>query len=93
MPVPEAVESSVRLVLSAADALPDVVRRSLPKGARDLLDILRLEGRPMSSGQIADLAGLSRPTVLRHLRALRDQELVIWEGQSPRDPRASWRLR
>lgn len=92
-PIYTQTPGSVRLVLSAADALPDAVRRSLPKGARDLLDLLRLESRPMSTGQIADLAGLSRPTVLRHLHALQGQRLVIWEGQSPRDPRASWRLR
>ncbi|AZZ42941.1 transcriptional regulator [Acidipropionibacterium jensenii] len=84
---------SVRLVLSATDALPEAVRRRLPKGARELLDILRLENRPMGTGQIADLASVSRPTVLRQLRALQDQKLVIWEGQTPRDPRASWRLR
>jgi hypothetical protein len=26
-------------------------------------------------------------------RWLRDADLVIWEGDSPKDPRATWRLR
>lgn len=84
---------SVRLVLSAADALPEDVRASLPKGARRVLDTLRLEGRPMSTGQIAEAAGIARPTASRHLHTLRELELVAWEGQAPKDPRASWSLR
>ena len=36
---------SVLLVLSSADALPEDVRASLPKAARLILDILRLEAR------------------------------------------------
>lgn len=85
--------ASVRLVLSSADALPDDVRSSLPKGARLALDVLRLEGRPLSTGQVADLAGVTRPTASRHLQALRAHGLVIWDGQGPKDPRASWKLR
>lgn len=84
---------SVRLVLSSADALPEKIRTSLPRPARTILDVLRLEGRPLSTGQIADLAGVTRPTAIRHLQTLRDLKLVVWDGQSPRDPRASWSLR
>ena len=84
---------SVRLVLSAADALDETVRASLSKAARQILDVLRLEGRPLSTGQVADLAGVARPTASRHLQTLRDLGLVDWDGQSPRDPRAAWTLR
>lgn len=84
---------SVRLVLSTADALPEKVRADLPKGARIVLDILRLEARPLSTGQVADLAGMARPTASRHLQALRSHDIVDWDGQSPQDPRASWHLR
>lgn len=84
---------SVRLVLSSADALPEEIRSSLPKGARELLDVLRLEGRPLSTGQVAELAGVTRPTASRHLQTLRDHGLVTWDGQGPKDPRASWHLR
>lgn len=92
-PMYSQTSGSVRLVLSSADALPEDVRSSLPKGARHVLDVLRLEARPMSTGQVADLAGVARPTASRHLRALRDHGLVVWDGQGPQDPRASWRLR
>lgn len=84
---------SVRLVLSSADALPEDVRASLSSAARKVLDVLRLEGRPMSTGQVAELAGIARPTASRHLQALRKLELVAWDGQGPKDPRASWSLR
>lgn len=84
---------SVGLVLSSADALDEGVRASLTKAARLILDILRLEARPLSTGQIADLAGIARPTASRNLQTLRKLGLVEWDGQGPRDPRASWTLR
>lgn len=84
---------SVRLVLSSADALDEDVRASLTKAARQILDVLRLEARPLSTGQIAELSGITRPTASRHLQALRQHGLVEWNGQGPKDPRASWSLR
>ncbi len=91
-PIYSQASGSVRLVLSSADALPEDIRRSLPKGARHVLDILRLEGRPMSTGQVAEMAGVARPTASRHLQTLRKHGLVVWDGQGPKDPRASWTL-
>lgn len=84
---------SVRLVLASADALDESVRANLTKSARQVLDVLRLGARPLSTGQVADLAGIARPTASRHLQTLRDLGLVTWDGQGPRDPRASWTLR
>lgn len=84
---------SVRLVLSSADALPEHVRASLTKAARHILDVLRMEARPLSTGQVADLAGIARPTASRHLRTLQHHGLVTWDGTGPKDPRASWTLR
>lgn len=92
-PIYSQTSGSVRLRLSSADALPEAVRSSLPRAARRVLDTLRLEGRPMSTGQIAELAGIARPTASRHLQTLRRLELVAWDGQGPKDPRASWSLR
>lgn len=92
-PIYTQTSGSVRLVLSSADALPDDVRAALPSGARRVLDTLRMEGRPMSTGQVANLAGITRPTAGRHLQTLRDHGLVAWDGQGPKDPRASWALR
>lgn len=91
-PIYSQTSGSVRLVLSSANALPEEVRASLPPAARQVLDALRLAARPLSTGQVAELAGVARPTAARHLQALRDHGLVVWEGQQPRDPRASWRL-
>ena len=84
---------SVRLVLSSADALDEDIRASLSRTARQILDVLRLEARPLGTGQVADLAGITRPTASRHLQLLREHRLVEWNGQGPKDPRASWALR
>lgn len=91
-PIYQQTANSVRLVLSTADALPQEVRQSLTRGARLVLDVLRRESRPLSTGQVQQLADLARPTVIRHLQTLKDLGLVTWDGQSPRDPRASWTL-
>lgn len=91
-PIYSQTSGSVRLVLSSADALPESVRASLRGTARKILDTLRLEGKPLSTGQIAELVGVTRPTAIRHLQTLRKHGLVVWEGQGPNDPRASWTL-
>lgn len=83
---------SVRLVLSSSPALSDDTGASLTKTARRILDLLRLEARPLSTGQVADLAGVSRPTASRQLQSLREHGLIAWDGQGPRDPHASWTL-
>lgn len=91
-PVYQQSSGSVRLVLSSANALPQEVLNKLPKQAVGVLDAMRLENRPLGTGEIVSLTGLTRPTVLRHLRRLQDTGIIIWEGQSQSDPRASWRL-
>lgn len=83
---------TVRLTLPASDAIPDDLVNSLGAGAMTVLDALRLAQRPLGTGQIEELVELTRPTVLRHLKRLRDSGLIVWEGDSPKDPRASWRL-
>lgn len=59
---------------------------------RRLLGFLRAEG-VLSTGDVAALAGVSRPTAATHLRVLREAELVEWVGRSSTDPRAYWRVR
>lgn len=85
-------QGSVRLVLEASSRIPVDVAAVLPKGADSLLDLLRTAQRPLGTGQLVDLSGLSRPTVTKQLAALRDHKLVVWEGKSDRDPRAEWRI-
>lgn len=91
-PVYTQTQAGVRLVLSAADAIPAGVLAALPRGATDTLAALRIAGRPLGTGQIEELAGITRPTALKHLRALQSAGIIIWEGQSQRDPRATWRI-
>ena len=83
---------AVRLVLMASDALPlDVLARLTPS-ARNALDVLRQAARPLGTGEVAELAGVTRMTATRALRQLQEEELVRWQGNSPRDPRATWQL-
>ncbi len=91
-PIYTQTTSTVRLTLLASNAIPERVLKELAKGARQVLNIIRQEARPMSTGEIADLAQMARPTVIRHLKTLRNLGLVVWDGQSSRDPRASWKL-
>jgi ATP-dependent DNA helicase RecG len=60
--------------------------------ARAVMAALRDGGR-LSTGEIAEALGVSRPVAQRELGALRDEGVVEWVGKSPRDPRAYWQLR
>jgi ATP-dependent DNA helicase RecG len=91
-PIYSQTAAGVRLLLAAADAVPGEVLRRLPSAARRVLDELRRADRPLGTGQVAELLGIARPTAGRHLATLRDHGLVVWEGDSPKDPRATWRL-
>lgn len=85
--------AAVRLTLSAANAVPVELRNTLPRGALNALDRLRTSGRPLGTGQVAELLDVARPTAGRYLQALQQAGLVIWEGESPKDPRATWQVR
>ena len=84
--------ASVRLVLSGHDSVPEEIRDELSKTARRLLDVLRRAGAPLGTGAIAQAGDVTRPTAIRALKSLRDLDLVVWEGDSANDPRATWRL-
>lgn len=91
-PVYQQFSSAVRLVLSASRALPDETAASLSPGARKIFDLMRSAREPLRTGEVETLAGITRPTALRSLRALRDAGLITWDGESARDPQARWRL-
>lgn len=91
-PVYSQTAGAVRLVLMASDALPPEVLERLSRSAQAVLDVLRREGQPMGTGEIAELAGFTRMTATRALGQLREEELVAWRGNSPKDPRATWSL-
>lgn len=91
-PIYRQTSSSVTLTLSAADAVPPDLLASLPPSAVKVLRALRIAGQPLGTGQVAEFADIARPTAARALRALAAADLVVWEGTSDKDPRASWRL-
>jgi ATP-dependent DNA helicase RecG len=81
---------SVRVTLSSAP-IDRALEARLPRGARELLRLVREAGRA-STGELVEASSRSRPVVLRQLRALESAGLVRWNGHSPNDPRAYWSL-
>lgn len=63
----------------------------LPEHARAITSMLREAGR-LSTGEVTQVLGVSRPVAQRQLAMLREAGLVEWVGKSPRDPRAYWTL-
>lgn len=82
---------SVRLTLSSAPVDRELEGR-LPAGARDLVRLIR-EGGRLSTGDLTEATGRSRPVVIRQLKALQSAGIIDWVGHSPKDPRAYWSLR
>lgn len=91
-PLYEQTGGSVRLTLAAASRLDPDLEAELPRGADDLIRLLRRRSGPMGTGQIVEESGRSRPWVRDVLERLRDAGVVAWEGKSPKDPRATWTL-
>jgi ATP-dependent DNA helicase RecG len=89
-PLYEETSASVRLTLLAEPTNRRFEAR-LPRSSRLIMAALRDAGR-LSTGEVAETIGVSRPTASSHLRALRDAGLIVWMGKSPKDPRASWSL-
>ncbi|AFN46786.1 ATP-binding protein [Arachnia propionica] len=84
--------SSVTLTLSAQEALPEEIRSRLTRSAIAILNTLRQTGEPLSTGALAELAGVARMTATRALAQLEELGLVIREGSAKQDPRATWHL-
>ena len=81
--------ASVIVTLDATTGLSAQLSQALPKKATEIVQLLRNTG-PLGTGDIATAIDVSRPTVLRGLKALQEQGLVTWSGSSPKDPRALW---
>ena len=82
---------SVRLLLSYRPVDRELEQRLRP-GARDVLRAINEAGR-LSTGDAMRATRQSRPSALRHLRALEAEGLIEWVGQSAKDPRAYWKRR
>lgn len=89
-PVYQQTQASVRLTLAATLIAPDVAS-SLPSRSREAMEYIRDAGG-LSTGEVAERLGMSKPSAATRLHALRDAGYVEWVGNSPRDPRAYWRL-
>jgi ATP-dependent DNA helicase RecG len=93
-PVLQQTDAGFKVTLfNRSDAERDRVRSMIeliPAGFGPALDKLFAEGR-LTTGEAADLSGMSLPTVRRHLRTLEAAGLLERIGKSPNDPHAYWR--
>ena len=89
-PMYRQTSASVRLTLSG-EPMSRTLDARLPEQTRVVVAALR-EGNRLSTGDLAQVMGLSRPAAIRKLNQLRDAGILAWEGKSARDPRAFWRL-
>jgi ATP-dependent DNA helicase RecG len=89
-PMYHQTSGNVTVVLSAEPA-DRALDATLPEETRVIVAALR-EADRLSTGEIAEVLGMSRPPAIRRLEALREAGVVEWVGKSPRDPRAYWRL-
>lgn len=83
--------SAAVLVELSGDPVERRLDALLPQETRESVGALRDAGR-MSTIEVADAIGLSRPVTIRRLSVLRDAGVVAWIGKSPKDPRAYWTL-
>jgi ATP-dependent DNA helicase RecG len=89
-PIYHQTSASVRVVLSAEPVDRELAAR-YPREIRVVVDALRTADR-LSTGELAELLGVTPPTALKRLRALEENGLIEWVGKSPKDPRAYWTL-
>lgn len=90
-PIYRQTSGSVELQL-LAEPVDRRLEERLPEHARAITRALRSAGR-MSTGELTEALGVSRPLVQRALNTLRDAEIVEWIGKSKKDPRAYWQLK
>lgn len=90
-PIYRQASGGVQLTL-LAEPLDRELDTRLSDHGRAIMSVLR-EARRLSTGEIAEALGVSRPTVQRELSTLREAGVVEWKGKSTRDPRAYWQIR
>lgn len=90
-PVYRQTSGSVELQL-LAEPVDRRLEERLPEHSRAITRTLRAAGR-MSTGEVTDALGVSRPVVQRELSTLKEAGIVEWVGKSPKDPRAYWQLK
>jgi ATP-dependent DNA helicase RecG len=89
-PIYRQTSGSVELTL-LADPADRKLDARLPDNARRIVAALRDADR-LSTGEVEQLLGVSRPTAQRELVELKDAGIIEWIGKSRQDPRAYWRI-
>lgn len=89
-PVYTQTAASVRLLLSGEPTDRELDAQLTPD-ARAISVALRDAGR-LSTGEIAEILGRSRPYAIRVLKTFETAGVIRWVGNSPKDPRAHWEL-
>jgi len=90
-PIYRQTSGSVELQL-LAEPVDRRLEERLAEHARAIARALRSAGR-MSTGEITEALGVSRPVVQRELNALKAAGIVEWIGKSKKDPHAYWQLK
>lgn len=90
-PLYHQTSGSVQLTLSGTSTTRRLDQR-LPSSTRAIVTALR-DGERLSTGEVAKLVAIARPTAIRHLHELQEAGVVEWIGKSAKDPRAYWKLR
>lgn len=81
---------NVQLRLEAFLRLDENLLRELPNRSEAVLNIIRLHPNGIGTGDIMDLLNMTRPTVSLRLQRLEEKGLIIRQGKSATDPRATW---
>ncbi len=89
-PVYRQSAAGFRLLLSG-EPVQQALDGQLTPDARTVSAVLRDAGR-LSTGEVADTLGRSRPYALRVLQSLQDAGVIRWVGKSTKDPRAYWEI-
>ncbi len=89
-PVYRQSAASVQLLLSG-EPVQQALDRQLTPDARAISTALRDAGR-LSTGDVAEMLGRSRPYALRVLESLQAAGVIRWVGKSRKDPRAYWEI-
>jgi ATP-dependent DNA helicase RecG len=90
-PIYRQTAGSVELKL-LAEPVDRRIEAELPEGTRAITAALRSAGR-LSTGEIKEVLGVSRPVAQRELAALQEAGVIEWIGKSQKDPRAYWQLK
>jgi ATP-dependent DNA helicase RecG len=89
-PIYRETPASVHLQLEAVHVDASVMAQ-MPAEASQVMAALRSQGG-LSTGDIAEAIGRSRPATITLLKRMQAAELIDWVGKASKDPRAYWRI-